>query len=438
MFFRFTTAGESHGKALITIVEGLPAGMPLDVDAVNHELWRRQQGYGRGGRMKIEKDEVEILSGIRHGKTLGSPVALMIVNKDFVHWQEVMRVSSPLVSEGSTMESDDQDAAVPEALPTAKNKREVKRPRPGHADLAGGQKFATRDLRNILERASARETAARVAAGALAKQLLTRFGIEVRSHVIQLGGIPSEPLSKNWDEICTLTDDSPLNCADEKTQTEMVAAIDRAKENGDTLGGIYEVVAKGVPVGLGSHTSWNEKLDGRIAQAFMSIHATKAVEIGTGVTNAAKPGSEVHDEIFFSTGSPFYEGGLAAASADGVPLSQNDEPDRTEKPHFLRRTNRAGGLEGGITNGEELRVRGYMKPISTLRKPLHSVDIDTKQDDLAAFERSDITAVPAAGVIGESMLAIVLANSMREKFGGDSLDEMRANFESYCAALSSY
>jgi chorismate synthase len=437
MFFRFTTAGESHGKALITIVEGLPAGMPLDVDSINHELWRRQQGYGRGGRMKIEKDEVEILSGIRHGKTLGSPVALMIENKDFVHWQEVMSVSSPHVNEGLTIESDDQDAAAA-AHSTAKNKREVKRPRPGHADLAGGQKFATRDLRNILERASARETAARVAAGALAKQLLTQFGIDVRSHVIQLGGIPSQPLSKNWDEICTLTETSPLNCADDNAQAEMVAAIDRAKENGDTLGGIYEVVARGVPVGLGSHTSWNEKLDGRIAQAFMSIHATKAVEIGTGVTNAAKAGSEVHDEIFFFSGSPPYEGALAVASGDGVVLSQNDEPNGTEKPHFLRRTNRAGGLEGGITNGEELRVRGYMKPISTLRKPLHSIDIDTKQDDLAAFERSDITAVPAAGVIGESMLAIVLANSMREKFGGDSLDEMRANFESYCAALSSY
>src|SRR5436190_2994031 len=396
MFFRSTTAGESHGKALVAIVEGLPAGMPIDIKAVNHELWRRQQGYVRGGRMKIEKDEVEILSGVRHGNTLGSPVALMIENKDFVHWQEVMSAS-----ERSTQKPD-REAGL-------KNNKVVKRPRPGHADLAGGQKFGARDLRNVLERASARETAARVAAGALAKQLLAQFGVEVLSHVFQLGGIPAEPLSKTWDELCGVPDDSPLRCTDGSVQTEMMVAIDLAKEKGDTLGGVYEVVAKNVPVGLGSHTSWNEKLDGRIAQAFMSIHATKAVEIGTGVANVSVPGSQVHDEIFWKDG-----GG------------------------FVRRTNRAGGLEGGITNGEELRVRGYMKPISTLRKPLRSVDIDTKKEDLAAFERSDITAVPAAGVIGEAMLAIVLANSMREKFGGDSLAEMRTNFENYMSELTKY
>src|SRR5688572_7799888 len=388
MFFRFTTAGESHGKALAAIVEGLPAGMPVDVAAINHDLWRRQQGYGRGGRMKIEKDEVEILSGVRHGKTLGSPIALMIENKDYVHWQDVM-------------------SATP--LETAlKSDKSVKRPRPGHADLAGGQKIGARDLRNVLERASARETAARVAAGALAKQLLARFGVEVRSHVIQLGGIPSEPLEKCWDEIAAIPDDSPLRCADDNIQKGIIAAIDQAKENGDTLGGIYEVVAKGLPVGLGSYTSWEEKLDGRIAHAIMSIHATKAVEIGAGVENVSRPGSRVHDEVFFETET------------------------------FVRRTNRAGGLEGGITNGEELRVRGYMKPISTLRKPLYSVDIDTKKEDLAAFERSDITAVPAAGVIGEAMLSIVLANAMREKFGGDSIGEMKRNFDSYCASLRDY
>lgn len=388
MFFKFTTAGESHGKALVAIVEGLPANLPVDIAAIDHELWRRQQGYGRGGRMKIEIDTVEILSGIRHGKTLGSPIALMIKNDDFVHWEEVMS-------------SDELQTEL-------KNPRLVKRPRPGHADLAGGQKYGARDLRNILERASARETAARVASGSIAKQLLGAFGIDVKSHVIKLGHIQVAPLLRTWEEIAAIPVDSPLNCVDEHGQTEMIELIDKAKADGDTLGGIFEVVAKDLPVGLGSHTSWNEKLDGRIAQAVMSIHAVKAVEIGTGVANAGKPGSEVHDEIFH----------------DG--------------DKFSRSTNRAGGLEGGITNGEELRVRGYLKPISTLRKPLHSVDIDTKAEDLAAFERSDITAVPAAGVIGESMIAIVLANAMREKFGGDSIDEMTQNFDCYVASLRSY
>ena len=394
MFFKFTTAGESHGKALVTVIEGPPADLPIDIAAVNHELWRRQQGYGRGGRMKIEKDEVQVLSGIRHGLTLGSPVALMIENRDFVHWQEIMS-SEPIETEPA-------------------NPRIVKRPRPGHADLAGGQKFQTRDLRNILERASARETAARVASGAIAKQLLLQFGVEFRSHVIQLGGVPSEPLSRSWDDIAAIPQDSPLNCADDEIQQQMIAAVDAAKDNGDTLGGIFEVVARGVVTGIGSHTSWTEKLDGRIAQAFMSIHAVKAVEIGTGVANAARPGSEVHDEIFAS------ETGAVATGA------------------FSRRTNRAGGLEGGITNGEELRVRGYLKPISTLKKPLRSVDIDTKQENSAAYERSDVTVVPAAGVIGESMLAIVLANAYREKFGGDSIDEMKRNFDGYVESLGRY
>jgi len=402
MFFKFTTAGESHGKALVAIVEGLPAGLPIDIAAINHELWRRQQGYGRGGRMKIETDTVEVLSGVRHGKTLGSPIALMIKNDDFVHWQEVMS-SEELETE-------------------PKNPRLVKRPRPGHADLAGGQKYGARDLRNILERASARETAARVASGGLAKQLLAAFGVEIRSHVIKLGSVQITPLLRTWEEIVATPVDSPLNCVDEHGQAEMIKLIDQAKIDGDTLGGVFEVVAKDLPVGLGSHTSWNEKLDGRIAQAIMSIHAVKAAEIGTGVANAGKPGSEVHDEIFYDESVP-----PAVAGGDLSALSG-----------FRRKTNRAGGLEGGITNGEELRVRGYLKPISTLRKPLHSVDIDTKAEDLAAFERSDITAVPAAGVIGESMLAIVLANAMREKFGGDSIDEMRQNFNSYVDSLGSY
>ncbi|MGB7070361.1 MAG: chorismate synthase [Pyrinomonadaceae bacterium] len=388
MQFKFTTAGESHGKALAAIIEGVAAGLPIDIGAINHELWRRQQGYGRGGRMKIESDTVEILSGVRHGKALGSPISLLIENRDFVHWGDIM---------------------CAEALETEpKNPRLVKRPRPGHADLAGGQKFGARDLRNILERASARETAARVACGAIARQMLAVFGIEIRSHVIKLGAIPDKPLQKTWDEIGAIREDSKLQCANADTEAEMIKHIDQAKVDGDTLGGIFEVVAKNVPVGLGSHTSWYEKLDGRIAQSIMSIQAVKAVEIGTGVGNAGLPGSQVHDEIFY-----------------------DDEG-------YNRLTNRAGGLEGGITNGEELRIRGYLKPISTLRKPLRSVDIDTKTEDLAAFERSDITAVPAAGVIGEAMLAITLANSMREKFGGDSIDEMRQNFELYVKALRSY
>ena len=388
MFFKFTTAGESHGKALIAIIEGLPAGLEINVEKINFDLWRRQQGYGRGGRMKIESDKIEILSGVRHGKTLGSPISLMIENRDFIHWQEIMASEKVEVNPKKT--------------------RVVKRPRPGHADLAGGQKFGSRDLRDILERASARETAARVACGAFAKQLLEKFGVEIKSHIVKIGEVPEKPLQKTWEEISAIDENSPLRCADEKIQNEMVALIDKAKEDGDTLGGIYEIAAKNVVVGLGSHTSWYEKLDGRIAQAFMSIQATKAVEIGNGVENAAIFGSKVHDEIVF------------------------------ENENFKRTTNRAGGLEGGITNGEEIRVRGYMKPIATLKKPLRSVDIDTKKEDLAAFERSDVTAVTAAGVIGEAMLAIVLANAMREKFGGDNIYEMKENFDNYQKSLRNY
>lgn len=388
MFFKFTTAGESHGKALVAIVEGLPAGLEVNVEKINYELRRRQQGYGRGGRQKIEKDTVEILSGVRHGAALGSPVALLIENKDYVHWQEVMA------------------AEKLEAAP--KNPRVVKRPRPGHADLAGGQKFGARDLRDILERASARETAARVACGAIARQLLENFGVCIKSHVVKLGDVPEKPLEKTFGEINQIDENAPLRCADAEAERRMIELVDQAKTDGDTLGGIFEVVAANVVVGLGSHVSWSEKLDGRIAQAFMSIQAVKAVEIGNGVENASLHGSKVHDEIEFGNDS------------------------------FRRTSNRAGGLEGGITNGEELRVRGYLKPIATLKKSLRSVDIDTKQEDLAAFERSDVTAVPAAGVIGEAMLAIVLANQMREKFGGDSLAEMRTNFDSYLSALRNY
>ena len=388
--FRFTTAGESHGRALVMIVEGLPAGLPVDLEQINRELERRQWGYGRGGRMKIERDRVEILSGVRHGLTLGSPLALMIENKDWANWTEVMSA---------------------EAVDLAPEKsRRLKRPRPGHADLAGGQKFGARDLRNILERASARETAARVACGALAKQLLAAFDVEILSHVIQLGGIPDKPLELVWDAIAAIPEDAPLRCADTEAQGRMVSLVDEKRRAGDTLGGIFEIVARGILPGLGSHTAWDVKLDGRLAQAIMSIPAVKAVAIGAGLEASSLPGSEVHDEIAY------------------------DE----ETKQFIRQTNRAGGLEGGITNGEELRVRGHLKPISTLRRALRSVDIDTKQEESASFERSDITAVPAAGVIGEAMVALILAQAMREKFGGDSLGEMRRNVDGYREQLRGY
>lgn len=390
--FRFNTAGESHGRGLVAIVEGLPAGLEVDAGRINRELGRRQWGYGRGGRMKIEEDRAEILSGVRHGRALGSPVALLIENKDWKNWTEVMAA----------------DAPASEIAP--EKSRRVKRPRPGHADLAGGLKYGARDLRDVLERASARETAARVACGALAKGLLAAFGVDILSHVVQLGGVPDAPVSLKWDEIAAIPDDAPLRCGDAEAQARMVALVDERRRAGDTLGGIFEVVARGVVAGLGAHTSWEEKLDGRLAQALMSIPAVKAVSIGAGVEASALAGSEVHDEIGY---------------------------DR-EAREFKRPTNRAGGLEGGITNGEELRVRGFLKPISTLRRALRSVDIDTKDEEEAAFERSDVTAVPAAGVIGEAMLALTLARAMREKFGGDSLTEMRRNFDGYRAQLRDY
>ncbi len=386
--FRFTTAGESHGQALVAIVEGLPSDVSVAIDEINHQLARRQWGYGRGGRMKIERDEVQILSGVRHGKTLGSPVALLIENKDWRNWTDVMN------TEPREIEAD--------------KARILTRPRPGHADLAGGQKFNQRDLRNVLERASARETAARVACGALARLMLKEFDVRVASHVTQLGGVPEKPLSATWDEIIAIADDAPLRCADANAQDAMIKLIEGAKKDGDTLGGVFEVAVKNLVSGLGSHTSWDAKLDGQLAQAILSIPAVKAFEIGCGFDNARLHGSQVHDEITFDENS------------------------------FARRTNRAGGLEGGITNGEELRVRGYMKPIATLRKRLQSVDINTKENSPAGFERSDTTAVPAAGVIGEAMVALVLTKAMREKFGGDSLGEMKRNFDGYKQQLSEY
>ncbi|HMJ25417.1 MAG TPA: chorismate synthase, partial [Pyrinomonadaceae bacterium] len=315
--FRFTTAGESHGRALVAIVEGLPAGMPVDIEQINHQLKRRQQGYGRGARMKIEQDRVEILSGVRHGLTLGSPLSVLIENKDWSNWTDVM-------------------SAEPRDLAPEKSRR-VKRPRPGHADLAGGLKYNARDLRDVLERASARETTARVACGSLARQLLGNFGVEIHSHVIQLGGIPDKPLELTFDQISAIADDAPLRCGDEEAQQRMVELIDKKKSEGDTLGGVFEVVARGVVPGLGSHTAWDLKLDGRLAHAVMSIPAVKAVALGAGTEASSLPGSEVHDEIIYNE----------------------------ETKEFIRASNRAGGLEGGVTNGEEVRVRGHLKPIST-------------------------------------------------------------------------
>jgi len=391
MSFRFLTAGESHGKALIALCEGLPAGLPIDLSSINREMWRRQQGYGRGGRMKIERDEAEILSGVRHGRTLGTPVALLIRNRDFENWQDVMAVETrDFINE--------------------KQERKLTRPRPGHTDLAGGLKYDTHDLRDILERASARETAARVAVGALARLLLKELGIEIASHTAMIGGVPAEPIKANWEMISAISDDSALRCVDKKSEAEMIALIDATKEAKDTLGGIFEVVAHGVVPGLGSHTQWDKKLDGRLSQAIMCIPAVKAVEIGMGVEVSRATGSRVHDEIGYN-------------STEG---------------RFTRPTNRAGGIEGGITNGEEVRVLGHLKPISTLRRPLASVDVVTKEESAAAFERSDIVAVPAAGVIGEAMVAIVLADAAREKFAGDSLGEMKRNFDAYREQLRRY
>lgn len=393
---RFVTAGESHGPALIAVVEGLPAGLTLDVEAVNAQLRRRQLGYGRGGRMKIEQDAAEILSGVRHGRTLGSPVTLLIRNADFENWRTVM-ASQP---------TPDWDAVAADP----KKSRRLTRPRPGHADLAGGLKYAVHDLRDILERASARETAARVAAGALARQLLSVFGVEIASHVVRLGGIPADDrlLNAPWEKIAAVQDSAVLRCIDPAVEAEMTAAVDAARERGDTLGGTFEVVVRGLPVGLGTHTQWDLRLDGRLAQALMSIQAVKAVEIGDGVAVAHRSGAQLHDEIAYEAG------------------------------RFTRPTNHAGGLEGGMTNGQELRLRGHLKPISTLRRALQSVDVVTKETQAAAFERSDTTAVPAAGVIAEAMTALVLAQAWCEKFGGDSLAEMRRNVEGYRAQTAAY
>lgn len=388
---RFVTAGESHGQALVAWISGLPAGVPVDPDFVSRELHRRQLGYGRGGRQRIEKDQAEFLAGVRHGKTIGAPIALRIENRDWKNWEKALPVED---SEGA------EDA-----------QRRLTAPRPGHADLAGALKYNFHDARYILERASARETAARVAAGALAKLLLREFGAIILSHTIAVGHVRLERAA-TWEEIVAICDnlESPLRCVDRDTEGRMIAEVDHVLRAGDSVGGIFEVVARGIPPGLGAHTQWDEKLDAKLAQAVMSMQAVKAVEIGTGVANAGSYGFEVQDEIRY-------------------------DPSRKR---FDRSSNRAGGLEGGITNGQDVVVRGYLKPISTLRRALLTADLNTKEPVKAAYERSDVCVVPAGGVAGEAMVALTLAGAFLEKFGGDSLEETRRNFDGYQRQLDNF
>ncbi|HEY5218881.1 MAG TPA: chorismate synthase [Gemmatimonadaceae bacterium] len=391
---RFTTAGESHGQALVTILEGIPAGLPLLARHVNAQLARRQQGYGRGRRMQIETDAVEFLAGVRAGETIGAPIAMLVRNRDWKNWQEIM---DPAPHEGED--------------PTTLRKRAVTRPRPGHADLTGLLKYDRDDARDILERASARETTARVAAAAVCRRLLTEFGVRVGSHVAHLGGIDAQRPDPMPADINAAADLSPLRTLDSIAEAAMITRIDEVKRAGNTLGGICEVVVDGLPVGLGSHVSWDRKLDGRIGAAIMSIPAVKGVEIGMGFQAARVTGAEVHDEIELAKG-------------------------RTLAGNVQRKTNRAGGLEGGMTSGEPLVVRVAMKPISTLMRPLATVDVATSEPAVAVAERSDVTAVPAMGVIAEGMLAIVIADAFVEKFGGDSLEEMRRNYDAYLSHIA--
>ena len=390
---RFVTAGESHGKALISIVEGLPAGLPLLAAHIDAELARRQQGYGRGRRMQIEQDRVELLSGVRAGETLGSPIAMLIENRDWKNWREIM---DPALRAEDSLEG---------------RKRQVTRVRPGHADLTGLLKYDRADARDILERSSARETTARVAAGAVCKRLLSEFGICVGSHVVHLGGIDAARPVPMPGNINALADLSPLRTLDPTAEAAMIARIDQAKREGNTLGGICEVVVDGLPVGLGSHVSWDRKLDGRLAAAMLSIPAVKGAEIGLGFEAARRTGADVHDEIEMA-------------------------PDRSRTGNVRRKTNRAGGLEGGMTTGEPLVVRVAMKPISTLMRPLGTIDTKTGASAEATAERSDVTAVPAMGVIAEAMAALVLSNALVEKFGGDSLAELRRNHDAYLSHIA--
>jgi chorismate synthase len=392
---RFLTAGESHGPALVVILEGVPAGLALSSDDLAPDLARRQRGYGRGQRMAIERDRAEILSGVRRGETLGGPIGLVIRNRDWDNWQFTMSV----------------EADPPASLGGAR-RGPVTRPRPGHADLAGGLKYGRHDLRDVLERASARETAARVAAGGVARQLLRRFGIEIASHVIQVGGASvADPLAVAFDRIRALPEDDDVRCVDAEIADAMRRAVDAARLAGDTVGGAFEVVAHGVPVGLGSYVQWDRKLDGRLAQALMSIPAIKAVGFGRAAAVGGLPGSRVHDEI--------------------LPGSQSGTVPGVRRP-----TNNAGGLEGGVTNGEDIRATAWMKPISTLMKPLRSVDLTTMTEAAATIERSDVCAVPAAAVVGEAVVALVLADAFLERFGGDTVDDVEAAWRRAAAGLA--
>jgi chorismate synthase len=388
---RYFTAGESHGEALVAFLSGLPAGLKVDQTLLDHELWRRQQGYGRGGRMRIERDTAHILSGVRHGMTIGSPISVQLENKDWKNWQDSLPVG-----EGDP----------------ARHKR-VASPRPGHADLAGALKYNFPEARYVLERASARESAARVAVGAIAKAFLRELGIDVLSHVIAVGNVSMKE-SVPWERINALYNQEEilLNCADPEIQQLMKDEVDKVLKTGDSLGGVFEVVAHGVPPGLGTYAQWDERLDALLAAAVMSLQAVKAVEIGSGIVAAASLGSAVHDEIGYG------------------------EP--TSFTAFTRTRNHAGGIEGGVSNGEEIRVRGYLKPISTLRRPLQSVDFATREPVRAAYERSDVCVVPAAGVAAEAMVALTLARCALEKFGGDSMGETLRNFQGYRRQLESY
>lgn len=380
---RYITAGESHGPQLTAVLEGAPAQFELDIEGLNEELARRQKGYGRGRRMQIEKDRVQVLSGVRHGKTTGAPIALVVENKDWKNWTDIM---------GADPITEEQEKNM---------KKRVTRPRPGHADLNGAIKYGHRDLRNVLERSSARETAARVAVGGVAKQILAAFGIRIGGHVVRIGEVKAKAADySSLEQLQKVTEDSPVRCYDEDAAKQMMAAIDQAKENGDSIGGVVEVIVEGVPVGLGSHVHYDRKLDGRIAQAVMSINAFKGVEFGLGFEAAERFGSKVHDEIIWD-----------------------------EKNGYRRKTNNLGGFEGGMTTGMPIVVRGVMKPIPTLYKPLNSVDIQTKETFAASIERTDNCAVPAASVVAESVVAWEVANAFLEKFGGDRFDEIKAAFD---------
>ncbi|KAA0783713.1 MULTISPECIES: chorismate synthase [Bacillus] len=382
---RYITAGESHGPQLTTIIEGVPAGLPLVADDINEELARRQKGYGRGRRMQIETDQAQIVSGVRHGETLGSPIALVVENRDFAHWTKIMGAEPLTEQEEKEM------------------KRKVTKPRPGHADLNGAIKYGHRDMRNVLERSSARETTVRVAAGSVAKKVLAELGITVAGHVIEIGGVEAQEITySSIEELKSITEASPVRCLDEESGNQMMKAIDDAKANGDSIGGIVEVIVEGMPIGIGSYVHYDRKLDAKLAAAIMSINAFKGVEIGIGFEAAHRPGSEVHDEILWN-----------------------------EEHGYTRRTNNAGGLEGGMTTGMPIVVRGVMKPIPTLYKPLQSVDIETKEPFTASIERSDSCAVPAASVVAEAVVAWELATALIEQFGLDRMDLIRENIEKH-------